>query len=227
MITEDDAKRLGKELTKQHPLVVFGMAKKSASKTIGSGFQISSTTVTAVRKNGCELRVTSCRGDQCDMKTPFFAFKAPLSLQSADDVLNDRVISDLRNDVCGPDPLWLVTDPLALLILVVCGLLGYGTYIGVDNTTDAIAQAPRLEGTISAIFGTPRIFSYLVCGSFWFSIIAHAFEATIAVYYSLKSLKLGFYSTGLWGIMIFLVGYPIFGRLQELLTIEQSHAKSK
>ena len=222
MISDDDAKKLGKELTNQHPLAVFGMAKSTIK--IDSGFEISSVAVTAVRNDGCEIRVASCRGDLCEMKKSFYKFHPPL--KSADE-LNDRITSDVRNHVCSPNPLWLITDPLALLILVFCGLLAYGTYIGVDDMTNAFVQAPRLERTISAIFGTPRTFSYLVCGAFWFSIVAHGFEASIAVYYSMTSLKLGVVPASLWGIMIFLVGYPIFSRLQELLSIQHGHAKSK
>jgi len=222
MIDEDYGKKLGKEVTNQHPLVVFAMAKSTIQ--IGSGFEMTSLAVTAVRKDGCEISVTLCRGDLCETKKSFYNFNPPLK---SIDELNGRMMSDVRSRACTPNPLWLVTDPLALLILIFCGLLAYGTYIGVEDMTDAFVQAPRLERTISAIFGTPRTFSYLICASFWFSIVAHGFEAVVALHYATRSLKLGIGPASLWGIMIFLVGYPIFSRLQELVSIEHKHAKSK
>ena len=221
MISDEDAKGLGKELSSQHPLTVFGMAK--ASTKIGAGFKITSYAVTAVRTDGCELRVTLCRGDLCEMKKSFYAFPTPLG--SPKDLPD--TIRRIRTNVCSPNLFWLVTDPLALVILVVCSLLAYGTYIGVESMTDAFLGAPKIERTISAVFGSPRTFSYLVCGSFWFSVAAHGLEASIAVYYSITSLKIGVLPTTLWGIMIFLVGYPVFSRLQQLVSIEHGHAKSK
>jgi len=221
MISDEDAKGLGKELSSQHPLTVFGMAK--ASTKIGAGFKITSYAVTAVRADGCELRVTLCRGDLCEMKKSFYKFPTPLG--SPKDLPD--TIRQIRTNVCSPNLFWLVTDPLALVILVVCSLLAYGTYIGVESMTDAFLGAPKVERTISAVFGSPQTFSYLVCGSFWFSVAAHGLEASIAVYYSITSLKIGVLPTTLWGIMIFLVGYPVFSRLQQLVSIEHGHAKSK
>mmetsp|Transcript_29450 Transcript_29450/g.33076 ORF Transcript_29450/g.33076 Transcript_29450/m.33076 type:complete len:224 (+) Transcript_29450:71-742(+) len=221
MITDDDAKKLGKDLTSQHPLAVHCMVKYSMK--IDRGFEINSVAVTAVRNDGCEICVTSCRGDLCSMDKSFYKFSPPL--QSAGE-LNKR-ISDLHDDLCSPNPLWLITNPLALLILVFCGILSYGNYLSADGMADAFMQAPRLEKTINALFGTTIFFGHLVSGAFWISIVAHGVEAAIGVYYSLTLLKLGIIPTSLWGIMIFLVGYPIFKELTDLLSIVRNHSKSK
>ena len=221
MISDEEAKKFGKEVTDQHPLAVYGMAK--ASTQIGSGYTISSSMVTAVRVDGCELRVTLCRGDLCEMKQPFYKFSTPLS-STAD--LGDRML-EIRAKSCAPNPIWLVTDPLAFLILVVCSLLAYGTYIGVDNMVDAILRAPRIESVLVGVFGSSRNFANLVVGSFWFSVVAHAFEATITVYYANTVLKLGLLPTSIWAVLVFSVGYPIFNRFQKLAAIEKAHEKSK
>ena len=220
-ISDDEAKKLAKELTNEHMLAVYCMAKSTTK--IDSGFGISSVAVTAVKNDGCEIRVTLCSGDLCNMTRSFYKFHPPL--QSADE-LNKRM-SDLHDELCSPNPSWLITNPLALLILVFCSILAYGTYLDVDGITDAFIQAPQLEKTINALFGTTRNFGYFVSGSFWFAIVAHTFEAIIAVYYSLTSLKVGVVPASLWGIMIFLVGYPIFKELKELLSIAHNHTKSK
>lgn len=222
MINDDGAKKLGKKMTDQYPLVVFAMAKSMIQ--VGSGFEISSLAVTTVRSEGCEIRVTMCRGDLCEMKKIFYTFRTPL--ESLDE-LTDRFMTDVRNHVCTPNPLWMVTDPIAVVILVTCGLLGYGAYLGVDGMVDSFGQSQWLETIIVAIFGTTRKCSYLVCGSFWFAIVAHLFEAILAVYYASISLQLGVVPSSLWGVMVFLVGYPIFSRIQELKSKQRSYAKSK
>mmetsp|Transcript_21095 Transcript_21095/g.33953 ORF Transcript_21095/g.33953 Transcript_21095/m.33953 type:complete len:228 (-) Transcript_21095:154-837(-) len=218
-ISDDDAKKLGKELTKQHPATVFGMAKCSVK--LKSGFKITSTKIKAVRNNGCEVFATTCRGDICEMNNAFYEFHPPL--RTADDL--PIRLPAIHNQVCSPSPLWLITNPLAFLILLACSALAYGVYIGNDGMADALSlYAPRLEGGISHVFGSTQVFGYFVFAAFWFSVIAHGIEASISVYYCRTALKLAFGPTCLWGILIFIVGYPIFSELQELLaTLNDSH----
>ena len=224
MISDEASKHLGKELTSRHPLAVYGMAL--VSTTIGAGFEITSSTVTAVTANGCEIRVTLCKGDLCEMKKSFYAFQTPLNSEDEDNA--DRIASKaILPDVCAPRLFWLVTDPLALGILVVCGLLAYGTYVGVDGMTDALLKAPKLETTIGMVFGSSRNFSYAVCAAFWFSIVAHGIEACVAAYYAMSVLKIGLGPTSRWAFLVSLVGYPVLGRLQKLVAIERGHTKSK
>jgi hypothetical protein len=141
-------------------------------------------------------------------------------LQSADELPN-RMFS-IQRKVRTPNPLWLVTNPLALIVLLACSAIAYGVYLGVDGIVDALAHAPRLEAGISNVFGTTQIFAYCVFASFWFAVIAHGFEAGIAVYYCLTTLQLDIGPTFLWGFLIFLVGYPIFNELQDLLAVQKS-----
>jgi hypothetical protein len=77
---------------------------------------------------------------------------------------------------------------------------------------------------IGNVFGMTQIFAYCLFASFWFAVIPHGFEAAIAVYYCLTTLRphdIG--PTFLWGFLIFLVGYPIFNEMQDLLGIQKSY----
>jgi hypothetical protein len=127
----------------------------------------------------------------------------------------------IHQKVCTPSPSWLLTNPLALIILVACTALSYGVYVGSEGIVDGLSvHAPRLEAGISVIFGSTHFFSYFVFGSFWFAIVAHVVEACIAMYYCHTSLHLHAGPTILWGVLIFLVGYPIFNELQDLLAVQ-------
>eukprot|EP00531_Pseudo-nitzschia_arenysensis_P016385 CAMPEP_0116117184 /NCGR_PEP_ID=MMETSP0329-20121206/1433_1 /TAXON_ID=697910 /ORGANISM="Pseudo-nitzschia arenysensis, Strain B593" /LENGTH=156 /DNA_ID=CAMNT_0003610723 /DNA_START=1 /DNA_END=471 /DNA_ORIENTATION=- len=156
------------------------------------------------------------------METPLYEFQTPLA--SAND-LQDKIQNEILPNVCAPNPLWLLTDPLALLILIVCGLLGFGTHMGIEGMTEALQGAPKLDSTLSMIFGSSRNFAHAVVASFWFAIVAHAFEACLVLYYASKWLTLSAASKGIWACMVFLV--PIFSRFQGMVVIAQGHAKSK
>jgi hypothetical protein len=143
------------------------------------------------------------------------------------DEWTDRRIQEIHQKVCSPNPLWLITDPFALIILVTFIALTYGAYLGADGIEEAFSHAPRLESGISKVFHSTKIFGYCVMASFWFCNLAHGLEACIAVYYCQTSLKLGFVPTCQWGVLIFLVGFPIFSKVQELLIFQKENAKSK
>ncbi|KAL3921217.1 MAG: hypothetical protein SGARI_006735 [Bacillariaceae sp.] len=187
------------------------------------GFGITSSRVKAVRNTGCEIMVTSCRGDMCHMNTGFYK----IDIKDEKDFLQTR-IPQLRQQVCSPDPLWLIKKPVALLILVTIAALAYVTlFLGTDAMEDLLAhQAPRLDQGISSIFGSTKIFGYFVVGSFWFSVVAHGIEACMGVYYSQKTLQLDTTASLSWGVLIFLVGYPVFNELQELLAVHSESLKS-
>ncbi|KAL3915827.1 MAG: hypothetical protein SGILL_005461 [Bacillariaceae sp.] len=215
-ISDDQAKKLGKEFSRQHPSMVLAMAKKSVTD-LEPGFQISGARVKAVRNMGCEIVVTSCRGDMCHMNNCFYKFpNGPVK----DDKAFFAYLPQLRNKVCGPDPLWLIKKPLAFLILVTCSALAYGTIVlGNEGMEELLAQAPRLENGISSVFGSTKTFGYFVMGSFWFSVVAHGIEASMGFHYSQKTLQLDTSTSAMWSVLTFLVGYPIFSELQELLAV--------
>ena len=139
---------------------MFGIAESSTE--INAGFKIDSYDVTAVRKNGCELHVTLCKGDLCEVKKSFYAFPtATIPLQSPEDFY--KILSDVRTKTCTPNPLWLVNDPRAFVLMVLSGILAYFTcVVGVDGMTDAILSKPFLENAIGAIFDSETFPFYAV-----------------------------------------------------------------
>jgi hypothetical protein len=219
-ITDDQAKKLAKDFSHKYPSTVLGMAKACAD--VKPGFKITSARIKAIRNLGCDVLVTTCRGDLCEMNISFYTFQPPLK-SSAD---LEQFIPLLHAQVCGAQPHWLITKPVAAMIWMTCSALAYGTYLGVDGMVGALSQAPRLESGVSAVFGSTKIFGYCVIGSFIFSVIAHGVEASLAVFYCRKSLKLDLRSSALWGFFIFLVGFPIFTELQDLLAVQSSDFKS-
>ncbi len=219
-ISDEESKQLGKELSNQHPSTVIGMAKTCTE--IKPGFKITSARIKAVRNTGCDIYVSTCRGDMCEITNSFFKFQSPVT--NADDFR--RSIPQLHSQVCAPHTTWLITKPIAFLIWVTCSVLAYGSYLGNDGIVVALSSAPRLESGISAVFGNTTTFAYLVFGSFCFAVIAHAVEASIAIYYCWTVLNLGIPSTALWGLLIFLVGFPIFRELEELLVVHNNAKKS-
>lgn len=213
-ISDDEAKNLGKDFSKRYPSTVLGMAK--ACVDLKPGFGITSARIKAVRNQGCEIFVTTCRGDVCEMNNSFYRIQPPL--QNTADF--ERRIPVLHAKACGAKPQWLITKPVALLIWVTCSTLGYGTYLGVDGMVEALSEAPRLEAGIQTVFPSTTFFAYCVIGSFLFSVVAHGIEASMAMYYCRKTLQLNMASSALWGFLIFLVGFPIFTELQDLLAVQ-------
>jgi hypothetical protein len=220
-ISDDEAKKLAKEFSQQYPSTVLGIAK-ACCVDLRPGFKITSARIKAVRNQGCDIFVTTCRGDLCEMNTYFYKFQHPL--KNSDSL--EQLIPVLHAQVCGAKPHWLITKPVAVLIWGTCSALAYGSYLGVDGMTDALSRAPRLESGVSAVFGSTKVFGHCVIGSFIFSVVAHGIEASMAVFYCRKSLKLDLGSSALWGFLIFLVGFPIFTELQDLLVVQSGGFKS-
>jgi hypothetical protein len=132
----------------------------------------------------------------------------------------------IHQDVCRPDATWLVTDPFAASILVICAAITYGVWIGTDEMASRLSEdAPRLEHGIRTIFGSVTNFGHAVHASFWFAWLAHLFEAGIGVLYC-RTLNLQTSSTLMWAFMIFLVGFPILKELQALVKAQEPAAKS-
>lgn len=221
---ESDAKQLATDLTETYAATVYGMAKGLDHP---ASSKVTTLKVKSITKDECKISLVTCSGDLCEMKNEIYKFRPPLDSVSKD-VLDSR-LPQIRDAVLAPNPLWLLKDPLALGILVTCSALGYGTFVlGTDGIVDGLARAPRLEGGVSALYGSSGTFANSVVGSFWFAVVAHGIEASIAVRHSLKRLRLGFKPTAMWSGMIFLVGYPVFSRFQKLVAVqEQCGSKSK
>lgn len=222
-IESDISRQLGKNLTERYPATVYAMAK--ACHKLPSGSKITSAKVKAVTNSKCEISLVTCSGELCEMHSSAYELHPPLV--SVDDF--KRRIPSLHNKLCAPRFHWLVTNPLAFLILIVCSGLGYGTLVlGIDGMVEALARAPtNLEEGVATIFGSTRIFAQLVFASWYFSVLAHGIEAALAVRHCHNILQLEAGPTSAWAILIFCVGYPIFSQLQELVRVQQERFKSK
>ncbi|CAJ1940020.1 unnamed protein product [Cylindrotheca closterium] len=220
--SEAYAKQLAKDITEKYPATVFGMAK---GLKYPASSKVTALRVKSITHDECKISLVTCSGEICEMNDEVYKFNPPL--QSITEM--STRMPQIRDAVLTPNPLWLLTDPLALVILLTCASLGYGTLLlGTDGIIDGLANVPRLEGGISAIFGSTGTFANLVVGSFWFSIVAHGIEASIALRHSLKSLQLGSVPTVMWSSMVFLVGYPMFSRFQKIVTVQEEYGtKSK
>jgi hypothetical protein len=221
-INADVSKQLAKDLTENHPVTVYAMTKVAGK--LSSGSKITSTKVKAVTNQACEIAYVTCRGDLCEMHTASYPLNPPL--QSADEF--PKRLDQIHNQVCAPKASWLVTSPLALMILITCSALSYGTlYVGVDGMVDALAQAPRLEDGVNTIFGSAHTFGIAVTCSWCFLVIAHGIEATIALQYCTHRLKLNAQITSLWALLIFITGFPVYWELKDLVKVQKDHDKKK
>eukprot|EP00986_Skeletonema_menzelii_P000901 scaffold255_cov142-Skeletonema_menzelii.AAC.13 len=178
-------------------LVVANQSTKNATPT-----QVNAHKVTA---NALTISYVECQGIMCALNSLDVSFNPPI--KSADDAI-DRIIADGKNAM-EAQCVWLVTEPLPLLILIVTATLGYATLaLGEDGLQTAIETLPLVgQKIISTIFKS--YFFAMVRASFYFAIIAHAAEAIfIAVMLRLRA-KLGYLACLKWFVLTSCVGYPL------------------
>jgi hypothetical protein len=142
--------------------------------------------------------------------------------------LQDKVyLLRLQSEICAPKWHWLVTKPLALMILMVCtGLTILTNGFGVDGIAALLEKAPRLEQGVSTIFGSPRNFALAVVMAWCFAIFAHLVECLIAYRYC-ERLRFTNQHASMWAFLVFLVGWPIFEELKEIVAAKESLSKKK
>ena len=214
-MSEDESKRLGMLTTAKHRLAIHGMAKDSIK--VPTGYKITSAAISAVRADGCDLRVTLCQGDLCMVREQPYRFSPPLRGGDLEASLNARMV-ELRKKACEPRLHWMVTDRLAFWIMLLIISLGVGTVV---DLVAVLEKAPRLEVIIIGIFGSTTNFATAVAAFFWFAVVAHLLEASFAVYFCTSVLELGAVATAKWFFMVFVIGIYAF------MDIYRDHAKSK
>ena len=206
----------------KHAATLYGIAK--ATKKIPSGWKLTTAKVKLVTNESIELMVMTCRGDLCEMHNASYPFRPPLKNLSE---LSKRIDS-IKSRVCAPRWYWLVTKPVAFVVLISCIMLGYGSWVlEVDGMVDLFAQAPRLEAGIGTIFGSTTIFAYIVLASWYFAIFAHSAEAFWTLYHSNYILKLGDLASYQWFFMVLLVGFPVTSEFILMLRVAQASSKEK
>ena len=125
---------------------------------------------------------------------------------------------------------WLVTDPVALVIIIVTALLAYGSYGfgGAQGLATAVRGAKRLEDAVSSIWGSADTFARHVVFFWYFAVTIHALEGSYVAYHAIRTLKLRLGSTLLWFYLVLCTGFPIAKRFFEFLKVHNTTAsKSK
>lgn len=220
-LNEEASKLLVRELneTKLAPMV-FTIAKRCGD--IPPGSKISSFRVKSITNTECQVSYVTCRGDTCDMpKTATYKFRPPLDG-------NKIFLLKLQSDICAPKFHWLFTKPLALFILILCIALSIGAMgMGVDGMTENLAKYPALENGVTAVFGSPKFFSWVILGAWCIAVLVHFIECAVAYRICERSLRFSNEISSAWGLLIFMVGYPVFQELLEIHHAKNLHAKSK
>jgi hypothetical protein len=132
----------------------------------------------------------------------------------------------IHHQVCDAQALWLVQKPIAALIVIAMAFLTYCILgLGRSQLRAYIAKDETLNRIVSALFGSPKIFSLLVHASFYFGHSVHLAEAGYGLYHCRKTLKLKWPSALKWSFLIALVGYPILSELQPLVEVARQRKK--
>ena len=126
--------------------------------------------------------------------------------------------------------MWLVTDPVALVIIIAAALLAFGTYGfggGAHGLAAAVGRAERLNDTISSIWGSADTFARHVVFFWYFTVTIHALEGAYVAYHAMRTLKLRLGSTLLWFYLVLCTGFPIARRFLEFLKVHTTASKVK
>ena len=219
-ISPEAAKKLATEMNEHYPAMVYAMTKRSG--IIPGGFKISSCKVVAVDSKQCELSYVACKGDACSMpKKAIYKFYPPLNGSSVK-------MLQLQSRICAPKITWLFTKPLALLILVTCTLLStLAMGLGVDGIMELLQTMPRLESKLTMVFGSAENVGLVVVFFWIITVVAHLIECCIAYRYCETTLRFSNQVASFWGILVFIVGWPVFEELKELVEWKQLHGKKK
>jgi hypothetical protein len=178
--------------------------------------------MTRVTLRECRIRVVACRGDLCQVGDVVWAFVPPLRSGSE---LRSRLVA-VHHQVCDARMAWLVEKPIAMGIVMTMAFLTYCT-LGLGRTAlrAIVATDPTLNSIVSAIFGSPKVFSVLVNVSFCFGHAAHLAEGLYGLYHCRRTLKLRWGSALKWSVLISLAGYPVLMELQPLVDVARHHKK--
>ena len=222
-------------LNAEHPATVFGMALGSPQwrklpLQDDATTTLSAVRVTALSDTSCAITVQLCSGAACDVKVVTYYFPRPLT-RTGTTPTPTAIIEDLHNRVCGAELAWITRNPFAWGILLVVSLLAYGQIIlgGVEGIRETFVSGHgfRLieKGIINTLFrGSVTHFAYGVVAAYWFTVVAHALEAGITYYIcGPNKLQLRFLPRLKWTLLVFLVGYPIFSRLQPFVDVINAH----
>ena len=141
-------------------------------------------------------------------------------------ILERQRLIQLHHEALAPRLSWLVTDPVALVILLAAALLAMGTYGfgGAEGLATAVRGANRLDDAISSLWGSAPVFARQVVFFWYCTVTIHALEGAYVAYHAIRTLKLRLGSTLLWFYLVLCTGFPIAKRFLEFLKV---HSTSK
>jgi hypothetical protein len=196
-----------------HAVSVYAMAKYLGEF---GRWKLTDARLKQVSLSGCKISAVTCRGDLCELKPLFYKFEPPLA--SPSQVRSELVA--VHQKVCSPRLHWLVSKPIALVIFIVLAFMGYGTWMGVPEMTEAIGNAKQLNFYVQKVFGSASVLAELVRFFFYLSVVLHVAEGVWAVYKCQSVLKLKFQASLMWFLTVSVIGYPILSELLALLAID-------
>jgi hypothetical protein len=183
-------------------LVALVAANQSSSSNNATPTQV---TARKISENSLTLSFVECAGNMCSLCSVDISFNPPI--KSSDDAIA-RLVKD-GQIAMEPRCVWLVTEKLPLLILIVTATLGYVTLVlgedGILTTIDALPLV--VQQIISSLFGS--YFFVAVRASFYFAIVAHTTEAVYVAVMLRTKANLSYLACFKWFVLICCVGYPL------------------
>lgn len=209
IINEEQSKEICDDLNKKHLNVltahVAGKQSTNVTPTQINAKKLSANTLT--------ISFVGCEGTMCALSSVDISFNPPI--KSAADAVH-RIIQEGKTAM-EPHCLWLVTEPLPLLIMIVVAALGYATLVLKETGLQNVVEASPLliQKTISVLFGS--FFFTVVRASFYFSIFAHTAEAVYVATMLRVKANLGYLACMKWFVLICCVGYPVTSKAMKFI----------
>lgn len=218
IITPETSKRICKHMNEDHLVSVYGMALRCLERP---GWILQDCQMQKISAKGCEFRAVLCSGKLCQLENVTYPFNPPLD-SSAE--ARPRLVA-IHKRVCRPNWKWLFA-PLPVFLIFMTIFLFYCMYIGLDQVENIIIEDEATSQFVAMVFGTPKIFTTMVWGGFWFLVVAHMSEASYAAYQCQFALKFGVITSLEWFIATALVGFPMLGHLLEFVSASRKNQKS-
>lgn len=107
-------------------------------------------------------------------------------------------------------------------------LLGYATLVlGVGGIVNFVEHVPQLHLAIITYLGSVESFARMLTFGWYFTILAHGFEALFVGLHAKRSLKLKQEAITKWVVFTVIAGLPILNRFLQYLEAQQVGKKDK
>jgi hypothetical protein len=216
-ISAETSKGICEDMNDDHAVTVYAMAMAKFLGAFGQ-WKLTDARLVQVSLSGCKISAVTWQGDVCETKPLFYKFEPPLASPSQ---ARSELIA-IHQKVCALRLQTLASKPQALKNVCIVAAMGYGTWMGVPEMTEALGNAKPLIFFLGKTFGSASVLAELVRFFFYFCIVAHAAEAIWAVYKCQSVLKLKFQACFMWFLAVSTIGYPILNELNALLAIDQA-----